>query len=750
MIMQASKHRRASAIRAAIVAVAVLGLCSTKVSPARGADLADQAHSLRKVPADASFYSSSLRLKEQWDAFLGSNAYAKLMQIPLVQLGKMQAGFQWQQSNEPPIAQVREYLQSPAGKDALAVLGEMFSDEVYAYGGNNIAESIKLFMEINSVARKARMQALADGENPEEAAAKKVLDQFKDKFASGLAVPTFVMGFRIKDGDRAKRELDEVHSLLRNVLDAHVPELAAHLQRDQIAGKEFLTLRLDGSMIPWEKLREDASEIDEEQFNTIRDAVSKQTLVVALGIVDEFVLLSVGESTDHLGKIGEGATLSEQPAIKLLQKHASERAVSLTYVSKALAQSFGSAQQTIEDLAGSAEEAMVAAKIDEEDRKLILDDIRAFNLARYMPEPGDTSMIAYLTSRGYEAFQYSAGKRPMMDSSKPLSILKHIGGSPLLFIASRSKENADDYTQSVDWLKRVGGRIEQIAEKKAEPDDWAKYKEFRDRGIALLERLDQANREKLIPALADGQGAFVMDLAATSKQWFNKMPEATKPLPMLELAFVASVSDAEKLRQGVTTYIDVAQDAYKLVREAHPKEAPEFEWPKAKVSERPGGGKMFTYALPEEWGVDSQIAVNAGLTDSTAVVSTMPQTTERLLADTAASFDTSLPLDHPAALVTHIEFAKGIAAIRPWINYGLDVATGRIKPPKKESEDSDDADADKPPEPPSAMLIQMGLIVPQFEQLLDVAMAVRSASSISYEEDGVWVTHSETHIEDLK
>ena len=47
------------------------------------------------------------------------------------------------------------------------------------------------------------------------------------------------------------------------------PRLAAHLQRDQIAGHEFLTLRLDGSMIPWDKIREEPTEdIDEEQFNT--------------------------------------------------------------------------------------------------------------------------------------------------------------------------------------------------------------------------------------------------------------------------------------------------------------------------------------------------------------------------------------------------------------------------------------------------------------------------------------------------
>jgi len=739
--------RRASLTRITIILLMAAACGSVGATTGYAADLAEQAHSLRKVPADASFYSASLRLKEQWDAFRGSKAYAKIMEIPLVQLGKMQAGFQWQQSNEPQVVQIRDYIQSPAGKDALAVLREMFSDEVFAYGGSNLAESIKLFMEVNSVARAARMRAIAEGENAEEAAAKKVLEQFKDQFANGLALPTFVMGFRIKDGERAKRELDEIHSLLRNLIDANVPELAAHLQRDQIAGHEFLTLRLDGSMIPWEKLREESGDLEDEEFDSIRDAVSKQTLVVALGVADEFVLLSVGESTDHLAKMGQGSALADQPAIKRLEKHADQKAVSLTYLSKALAESFGSAQRTIDDLAGSVEEAMVQGDIEEEDRKLILDDIRALDLKRYMPDPGETSMIGYLTARGYEAFQYSAGKRPMMDSSKPLSILKHVGGNPVLLVASRSKENAEDYTQAVDWLKRLAGHLEQIAEKKADADEWDKYKEFRDRGIALLEQLDQATRENLIPALADGQGAIVLDLSATSKQWFKKMPEALQPLPMFELGFVASVNDAEKLRKGVSTYIEVARDAHKLIREANPKEMPEFELPAAKVSELSGGGKLYKFPLPAEWGVDDQVAVNAGLTNDTAVVSLMPQMTERLLTETASSIDTSLPLDRPAALVTHIEIAKGIAATRPWITYGLDVATGKIKPPKEDDEDDDE---DRPRDPPSATMIQMGLIVPQFEQLLDVAMALRSATSITYEEDGIWVSHSETHIEDLK
>ena len=67
-----------------------------------------------------------------------------------------------------------------------------------------------------------------------------------------------------------------------------------------------------------------------------------------------------------------------------------------------------------------------------------------------------------------------------------------------------------------------------------------------------------------------------------------------------------------------------------------------------------------------------------------------------------------------------------IGATRPWINYGLDVATGKLKPKKEKSDDeSDDSDEEQPAEPPSAMIMQMGLVVPQVEQFLDVAATLR-------------------------
>src|SRR5262245_45225646 len=135
---------RFSPIRRTILTLMALGVVGSLRVPASAADLAEQAHSLRKVPADVSFYSASMRLKEQWHNFLSSKAYAKLMEIPLVQVAKMQITYQWQQSEEANISKLRDYFESPAGKDGVAVLKEMFSDEVFMYGGADIAESVKL------------------------------------------------------------------------------------------------------------------------------------------------------------------------------------------------------------------------------------------------------------------------------------------------------------------------------------------------------------------------------------------------------------------------------------------------------------------------------------------------------------------------------------------------------------------------------------------------------------------------------
>ncbi|MCC7474306.1 MAG: hypothetical protein IT425_02830 [Pirellulales bacterium] len=773
------------------VAVSCWAIGVAALPTARAAELADQVRSLGKVPVDAAFYSASLRLEEQWNIFLDSKAYQKLMEIPVFQLGRMQLMYQLQQSPHPAIAQFREYYESPAGQDAAALLKEMFSEEFFVYGGNDVAELFKLLMEFNSINRSARLEALAQGKDEEEVLAVKFLKRIEQAFDEGLSVPTLVAGFRVKDTSLAKRELNEIHTLLRGLLDENQPGLAAQLQREQVGGHDFLTFRLDGSMIPWDLLEKEInksgeaedteanveteaveegdgsasedSEVDGsedapaegsisrvvEEFKALRKAISKQSIVVALGVTEEYVVFSVGSSTAHIEKLGQGTPLAKHPALVRLQKHAEERIVGVSYLSKAFASSLGSPQQTVEDLANTLDEALATSPLGEEDRRAIVEDIRALDFSKLMPEPGEQSGIVFLTSRGYEGFKYATSGQPLMDSSKPLTILNHVGGNPALLVASRSKNDLGDYDKLVGWLKRFGGHLEAIAKKEASAEDWAKYEQYRSRGIELLEKLDRANREQLFPGMTDGQSAFVLDFAAESPQWFLEMPEADKPLPMIEMAMVSAVSDVEKFRAGVQTYLDVFEEGYAMVKEIDPN-TPDFKLPLPEVSEMSAGGKLYSYALPVEWGLDPQVAPNAGLTDSLLVLSGMPLTTERLLQENPLSIDTSLKLDRPACMIVHLQFSKFFETARPWIDYGISASMGSLKSMQAAGDETEEGSGNETRRAPqSAMAMQLGMIVPQVEQLLEVFETLRSTTAIVYEEDGLWITHSETHIRDV-
>jgi hypothetical protein len=181
---------------------------------------------------------------------------------------------------------------------------------------------------------------------------------------------------------------------------------------------------------------------------------------------------------------------------------------------------------------------------------------------------------------------------------------------------------------------------------------------------------------------------------------------------------------------------------------------PQFEIPKPEQKDA-DDGDLYVYSLPEEWGIDDQISPTAGLTDAAATLSAMPSTAEELLKETSIDIDTSIDLDRPAAKVVHVKFAKMLETARPWIDYGLAVAMGTLKNERDEDnadgdDGADDSDDEEEAEQPNPMLFQLGFVMPQVYQFLDVAAVFRSATSITYEEDGVWVTHSETHIEDLK
>src|SRR5947209_1499791 len=102
---------------------------------------------LTLVPADASFYTSSLRLGEQMEMFLKSNAYAKLKELPAA---KLAAEHLREAAGRPdnPFGQFMQTLHGPGNQELVELLHDLPRQEIFVYGGANWARLLPVMMDL--------------------------------------------------------------------------------------------------------------------------------------------------------------------------------------------------------------------------------------------------------------------------------------------------------------------------------------------------------------------------------------------------------------------------------------------------------------------------------------------------------------------------------------------------------------------------------------------------------------------------
>src|SRR5205823_2694739 len=116
------KERRRFGVKALTV-VLLAGLAGRGAA----ADFSSLDSSVKLVPANAAFYSSMLRNREQIETIAKSKAWAKLMTMPGVQMARM--AIQAQMAN-PQFAQFLQLYQTPENQELARVLSDMVSNEV--------------------------------------------------------------------------------------------------------------------------------------------------------------------------------------------------------------------------------------------------------------------------------------------------------------------------------------------------------------------------------------------------------------------------------------------------------------------------------------------------------------------------------------------------------------------------------------------------------------------------------------------
>jgi hypothetical protein len=678
--------------------------------------------SLNIVPDDVAFYSVMLRNREQFDILTKSKAYQKVRQNPFVALGLLALRQQWSQPQDPQLAELKAMLNMPENQQLLALLAEAVGDEVFLYGDTGFADQLVLFNRLNSASQTAQLEAIAQGDDPSSAQMQAMFEALVEN-ADDLQVPVMVIGFKIKNRQAADAQLARLEQLLQAVA-AHEQQLQGRVERKRVSGGEYLEMSLDGTLVPWEEIRREVDDEDAlEQLDELIEKLKTKTFVIAIGARDDYLLVSFGPSDEHLAQLGTGTPLAERDELEPLKNHLNERITGVDYISGEFLARLSNIDAQLEQAEAMIQQVLSMAELDDDTSSKIEEMLSSFfdAAAESIPEPQAMMGYSFLTPRGYEAFTYDWTEHPASDSSEQLSILQHVGGRPLLFVVGNSKQSPEDYDHFVGALEQMYEVGNEIALSKLEGEERASYEKLRDALLPIAKRLDEANREYLMPALASGQGGLVIDAKLTSDRVQNMMPMASQPLPIPEIAIISAVTDADKLKKGAQAYFSAAQDAIDAVRRVAPNEVPPIQIPRP-LEDKGSQGTVYYYPFPDHLGLDSNLALNAGLSQDTLVLSLSPATSHRLMQATPLVKEGMLAeTGKPLGGAFYFDFAGLVDTVTPWIRYGVGI-----------SQDLD-----------------MQNVVLPFEDVLEVLKCFQNVSGVTYQDDDAWVTHSEIHLRDL-
>jgi hypothetical protein len=695
-------------------------------APARAADES----SLKLIPADASFYSTSLRLGEQMDAFLKSNAYAKLRELPAA---KFLADHIRQEAGKPdtPAWQMTQLLKDPANRELAEVLADLPRREIFIYGGPNWARLMPVLLDANWAQQFAPFKAMISGQDPSKSQFRAILHVF-NAAADKIEFPDLIIGFKISKSVAATAQLKRLETVL-NQLTANVAPLKGRVKRTKVAGADALTFSVDGSMVPLDQIPWSDIEEHEGDYQKLRVRLKTLTLTVSLLVKDDYLLLTVGPHAGVAEALGRGPALSTRPELAPVVKFADRNPVAISYISRALVAGSSTSGENVIGMLDMIKDGLDKAPLSEARRVAIEKDLKKLvtQVTANLPKPGALVGFSFLSDRGQESYSYNyAALGAAAATPKPLTIVDHLGGSPLIAVAGRENDPTPGYLELVKWLKIIYGHLDAAGKELAPEQVYTQFQQGMEMVLPYLKKFDEITGGQFFPALGEGETALVLDAKWTSKKWFEGFDQKGKDLPLLEIGIVRTVTDAAKLLKAFQAYRDLANEVMAKANDFGAN-LPEGGLPKPQ-SKSVSGGTVYYWPLPPA-GQDKQVQPNVALSDKLFTFSLSVKHSERLLAPTPLTIDGGpLTEKRPVLSAALVNYAGFFGAIRPWVeNLALPLALEQMPdnaPPGLGKKD----------------------IPAQVKTVLDVLGCLRTYTSVTYREGDATVTHSELVIRDLK
>ena len=760
----------------ACVAAAVLVI--TGLPAASAADVA--ATGLATIPADAAFVSSSLRLREQYDAIVSSNAFAALRKLPAVQ--KFFDSLEEQRAQPgSPLSIVDTFMQLPENQQTVDLLADMVATDTFVYGEPSWIKPVALLKKVQQAQQAANILGMVGGDGllggfdvlealpggDDDAAAGPVrvqpvrLQMVRTDFSNELAtrlilktiadntdlivIPDLVWGFRTTMADAAVTQLKRLEVLLQLATQAN-PDLADALERRTIAGGEFVTFTFkpDYSLLQQQWVVDEDSEDD---VDAIFEALGGIEVVVAIGTVGDRVILSLGDSTDHLEKLvtasgGFGKGLLGTKPLMPLKDHRDKPITAMSYVSEEMMQVLAPSTAEIDHLATLTDRIAEQADLSAEAAADATATLRTISTQyrKWLPTPGPWMAYSFISEQGYEGYAWDWSRNGPLDGSKRLDLLEHVGGAPLAAAALRVRTDAYRFDDVVAWADMLRGFATKHLVPEADDDVQERVAAFERHLLPLGQKLVEIVRRTFRPAMAGGQIAFVIDGKSKTTRLQQALPQAEAPLPLIEPAIVIGLDDPALFREGMNDLFALSDELVDAVRAMSPEAVPSDYRIADPRKEEVAGGNVWSWSL-EKTGLDEQVQPAIALGKDVAVLSLVPKQAGRLIVETPLTTGAQLTkFEEPLAGAATLDVAGLIEALEPWVIYAARYAAVQGREGSVDSDLTLDADVEDD---------QAKEILTQVKVVLEAAKSLRVATAETATKPDATVTHWRNVIRDM-
>ena len=680
------------------------------------------------IPEDAAFVSATLRAREQYDRFVKSNAFAALKKLPFVSRAADSVEEQKLQPGSP-LSIAATFMELPENEQALQLLKDMVATDTFVYGEPSCVTFVELMKKIQQAQNAAGVLRLASGDasvggfevdvlegidveemdedddDEEEDGKKGAADTRRrlrakpvrfqaadaaeqisaDELATRLVVktlseninlivvPDVVWGFKTTKLDAATSQLKRIEVLVKLITQTN-PALADSLKRRKVAGGEVVTFTIK----PDANLIRDAIpglEDYEQELEKVFDKIERLELVIGLGVIGDRVILTIGDSIDHLEKLAVAGSdrkslLATKP-FEPLRAQKDQPLTGISYLSEAMQKALAPSSSDIEQLADLSDTIADLADLPDgaaDEARRSLGKV-AEGYKRRLPVPGPWMAFSFLSEQGYEGYVWDWSKNLPFDGSKRLGLLEHTGGAPLAAAAFRVKNDPGQFEDFASWIDMGWSFFLKYLVPKAGEDDQEKIEEVNEHLAPLGSKFIGIVRTKILPSLADGQMAFVIDGKSSTKRLHQSLPSAAEPLPLVEPAIVLGLADPKLFREGMSDLFELSDEVVDAVREMNPDALPaEYRVPEP-LKNKVEGGTLWSYPLANS-GLDEKVQPSIGVGESAAVLSLVPKQAGRLLLKTRLETGSRLAkFEEPLVGAAALDWAGLIDAIQPWAVY---------------------------------------------------------------------------------